>query len=654
MTLALLIPLLPLAAFLIVGLIGLFGGPWRNRGHYIAVPAAFASLLCSLIVCWQVTQGLRLNEDLYVWISSGTFRVAIGLQIDPLTAVMLVLVTLVSSLVHLYSIGYMHGDRGYDRFFAYLGLFTFSMLMLVLSNNFLQLYIFWEAVGLCSYLLIAHWYERKSACDAATKAFVVNRVGDFGFGLGILLIFTTFGAVDYQTVFGMAPAMTGVTVNLFAPLALVGASGAHWEVGLLTLIGLLLFIGAVGKSAQLPLHTWLPDAMEGPTPISALIHAATMVTAGVFLVARVSPLLNLSPTAMAVVATVGGATALFAATIAVTQTDIKRIVAYSTVSQLGYMMLACGLGAYTAGIFHLLTHGAFKALLFLGCGSVIHALNQEQDLRRMGGLRAHLPVTYVTFLAGVVALAGLPPFAGFFSKDEILWAAYQAPGIGAKLLWLVGLVTAGLTAFYAFRLFYSVFHGPSRVRPEVAGHLHESPSVMTVPLIVLGVLSVAAGWIGLPGSANLIGGFLSGVMGFAGVAAGHGGEEGSVAHNMVIGASVAAAVVGWAAAYLCYVKRPELPAVWAQRLPTLYQASLNKWYVDEIYDRLVVRPTVRLAGAMWRGIDVRVIDGTVNGIGSMLRWLGREAQAIQTGQLQHYALFMVIGLVVLVSMYFFL
>jgi len=647
--LALLIPLLPLAAFLAVGLIGLFGGPLRNRAHYLAVPAAFAALLLSLVVCWQATQGLRLNEDLYVWIASGDFRVALGLQIDPLTAVMLVLVTLVSSLVHLYSVGYMHDDRGYDRFFAYLALFTFSMLMLVLSNNFLQLYFFWEAVGLCSYVLIAHWYERKSACDAATKAFVVNRIGDFGFGLGILLVFRTFGSVDYRTVFEKAPMMAGATVNLLAPLANV--TDAHWDIGALTLIGLLLFAGAVGKSAQLPLHTWLPDAMEGPTPISALIHAATMVTAGVFLVARVSPLLNLSPTAMAVVAAVGGATALFAATIAVTQTDIKRIVAYSTVSQLGYMMLACGVGAYTAGIFHLLTHGAFKALLFLGCGSVIHALNQEQDLRRMGGLRSRLPVTYLTFLAGVVALAGLPPFAGFFSKDEILWAAFEAPGVGAKLLWLVGLVTAGLTAFYAFRLFYTVFHGPSKVKPELLGHLHESPPVMTLPLIVLGVCSVAAGWIGLPGAANLIGGFLSSVAGFGGE---HAGEGDAIAQTFVMGASVAAAVIGWGAAYLCYVKRPELPALLAQRLGPLYQGSLHKWYVDELYDRLFVRPTVQLARALWRGVDVRLIDGAVNGVGTMVGRLGREVQQMQTGQLQHYALVMAIGLVVLVSMMYLL
>jgi NADH-quinone oxidoreductase subunit L len=650
MTLALLIPLLPLASFLAVGLTGLFGGPWRNRGHYLAVPAAFAAFLLSLVVCGQVMGGLRVDQDLYVWIVSGAFRVAIGIQIDPLTAVMLVLVTLVSSLVHLYSIGYMHGDRGYDRFFAYLGLFTFSMLMLVLSNNFLQLYLFWEAVGLCSYLLIAHWYERPSACNAATKAFVVNRVGDFGFGLGILLIFRTFGALDYHTVFGMAPAATGATVNLLSPL--VGASGAHWDIGVLTLISLLLFTGAVGKSAQLPLHTWLPDAMEGPTPISALIHAATMVTAGVFMLARVSPLLGLSPAAMAVVATVGGATALFAATIAVTQTDIKRIVAYSTISQLGYMILACGVGAYGAGIFHLLTHGAFKALLFLGCGSVIHALANEQDLRRMGGLRSRLPVTYLAFLAGVVALAGLPPFAGFFSKDEILWAVFQAPGAGAKLLWFVGLVTAGLTAFYAFRLLYTVFHGSSKVTPEAAAHLHESPPVMTAPLIVLGVLSVAAGWIGLPEGSHGIGGFLSTVEGFAG---GHdvGAGEGTIAHGVVVGLSVAAAVIGWAAAYLCYVRRPELPAAWAARFATLYQLSLNKWYIDELYDRLFVRPTVALARWLWRGVDVRIIDGTVNGVGSTVRRWGQRAQLLQSGQLQHYALLMAFGLAVLVGMYWF-
>jgi len=648
MTLLLLIPLLPLASFLAVGLIGLFGGPWRNRGHYLAVPAAFAALLLSLIVCVQVMLGARLTADLYTWILSGTFHVSIGVQLDPLTAVMLVLVTLVSSLVHLYSIGYMRDDRGYDRFFAYLGLFTFSMVMLVLSNNFLQLYFFWEAVGLCSYLLIAHWYERRSACNAATKAFVVNRVGDFGFGLGILLIFTTFNALDYQTVFGMAPAATGITVNLLRPVS--GVSGAHWDVGVVTLISLLLFAGAVGKSAQLPLHTWLPDAMEGPTPISALIHAATMVTAGVFLVARVSPLLSLSQTAMAVVATVGGATALFAATIALTQTDIKRIVAYSTVSQLGYMMMACGVGAFGAGIFHLLTHGAFKALLFLGCGSVIHALANEQNLRRMGGLRSRMPVTYLTFLAGVVALSGLPPFAGFFSKDEILWAVFQVPTVGAKLLWLVGLVTAGLTAFYAFRLFYTVFHGPSRVAPELAGHLHESPPVMTVPLMVLGLLSVSVGWIGLPEGEGGIGGFLSTVQGFT---TGHRGGEGAVAHVVVVGLSVAAAVIGWAAAYVCYVKRPDLPAAWAARFTTLYELSFNKWYVDEVYDRLFVRPTVALARGLWRGVDVRIIDGVVNGIAATIRRWGQNVQAMQSGQLQHYALLMAFGLAMLVGMYLF-
>ncbi|HUJ80102.1 MAG TPA: NADH-quinone oxidoreductase subunit L [Nitrospiria bacterium] len=648
MTLALLIPLLPLASFLAVGLTGLFGGPWRNRGHHLAVPATFASLLLSVIVCVQVMQGERVTDDLYTWMLSGGFHASIGVQLDPLTAVMLVLVTLVSSLVHLYSIGYMRGDRGYDRFFAYLGLFTFSMVMLVLSNNFLQLYFFWEAVGLCSYLLIAHWYERPSACNAATKAFVVNRVGDFGFGLGVLLIFRTFGALDFQTVFGMAPAVTGLSVNLLHPLT--GVWGAHWDVGVVTLISLLLFAGAIGKSAQLPLHTWLPDAMEGPTPISALIHAATMVTAGVFMVARVSPLLSLSPPAMAVVATIGGATALFAASIALTQTDIKRIVAYSTVSQLGYMMMACGVGAFGAGIFHLLTHGAFKALLFLGCGSVIHALANEQDLRRMGGLRSHLPVTYLTFLTGVVALAGLPPFAGFFSKDEILWAVFQVPSVGAKLLWLVGLVTAGLTAFYAFRLFYTVFHGPSKVTPELAGHLHESPSVMTVPLIVLGVLSVSAGWIGLPEGAHGIGGFLSTVAGFA--PRRHGGED-TVAHVVVVGLSVAAAVIGWGVAYVCYVKRPELPAAWAERWTTLYELSRNKWYVDELYDRLFVRPTVALARALWRGVDVRVIDGVVNGIAGTIRRWGQDMQAVQSGQLQHYALFMACGLAVLVGLYLF-
>src|SRR3989338_6099858 len=482
-----LIPLLPFAAFLVIGL---FGHWIRERAHWIAVPAVGISFLLSVSTFMDIANGEPIRLTLYSWITSGAFDVNIGFYIDRLTAAMLLLVTIVSGLVHVYTIGYMRGDPGYARFFAYIALFTFSMLMLVMADNFLQLYVFWEAVGLCSYLLIAHWYEKKSACDAATKAFVVNRIGDFGFGLGILLAFVTFGSLDYQAVFSAAPEHVGRTINL------LGWAGGDWPVDVITLIALLLFVGAVGKSAQLPLHTWLPDAMEGPTPISALIHAATMVTAGVFLVARLNPLFNLSPVAMDVVAWTGGVTAIFAATIALTQNDIKRIVAYSTVSQLGYMMMACGLGAYAAGIFHLLTHGAFKALLFLGCGSVIPALGGEQDLRRMGGLKSAMPITYWTFLAGAIALAGIPPFAGFFSKDEILWKAFSSGGTGV-LFWALGLVTAFLTAFYSFRLIFVAFWGESRVDPHHAEHVHEPSLTMTVPLVVLAILSIFAGYFGI-------------------------------------------------------------------------------------------------------------------------------------------------------------
>jgi NADH-quinone oxidoreductase subunit L len=511
-----------------------------------------------------------------------------------------------------------------------------------MADNFLQLYVFWEAVGLCSYLLIAHWYERKSACDAATKAFVVNRVGDFGFGLGILLAFVTFGSLDYSAAFQTAPEHVGQTVNL------LGWIGGEWQVGVITLIALLLFVGAIGKSAQLPLHTWLPDAMEGPTPISALIHAATMVTAGVFLVARLNPIFSLSPVAMDVVAWVGGLTAIFAATIAITQFDIKRIVAYSTVSQLGYMMMACGLGAYTAGIFHLLTHGAFKALLFLGCGSVIHALAGEQDLRRMGALRWAMPITYWTFLAGAVALAGLPPFAGFFSKDEILWEAFSAGGVGI-VFWLIGLVTAFLTAFYIFRLVFSVFHGTSRVSKEVRHHLHESPAVVTLPLVVLAVLSLVAGWVGIPSeNLNAIGPFLAPVL--AAHPAGAHAESHTLEYALML-VSVLVAAAGVWLAHLLYVRSPELPGRLAASAAGLYRLSLNKWYVDELYDKIFVRPTVQAALALWRWVDVLVIDGAVNGVARVTQAWGSALRVMQSGQLQHYALFMAIGAVLVVGVY---
>jgi NADH-quinone oxidoreductase subunit L len=635
-----LIPLLPFLAFLVTGLLAKWIG---ERAHWVAVPAVAVSWLLSVIAFFQVaSDGEPMRVTLYEWISSGSLRVNFALYVDQLTAVMLLLVTTVSTLVHVYTIGYMHGDKGYARFFSYIALFTFSMLMLVMADNFLQLYVFWEAVGLCSYLLIAHWYERKSACNAATKAFVVNRVGDFGFGLGLLLAFVTFGSLDYSVAFQAAPEHAAETVNL------LGWIGGDWSVNVITLIALLLFVGAIGKSAQFPLHTWLPDAMEGPTPISALIHAATMVTAGVFLVARLNPIFSLSPMAMDVVAWVGGLTALFAATIALTQFDIKRIVAYSTVSQLGYMIMACGLGAYTAGMFHLLTHGAFKALLFLGCGSVIHALGGEQDLRRMGALRWAMPITYWTFLAGAIALAGLPPFAGFFSKDEILWEAFSAGGVGI-VFWLIGLVTAFLTAFYIFRLVFTVFHGTSHVSKEARHHLHESPAVVTVPLIALAVLSLTAGWVGIPSeSLNAIRPFLAPVLAAHPVEA-HGESHALEYALMVVSVLVAAAGV-WLA-HLFYVKSPELPARLAASAGNLYQLSLNKWYVDEFYDKVFVRPTVQLATTLWRGFDVRVIDGAVNGVARVTQAWGGVLRVMQSGQLQHYALFMAIGVVLVVGVY---
>jgi len=445
-----LIPLLPLAAFLVLGLAGSY---IKDRAHLIAVPAVLLSLALSLSAFFEVVSGAVISVPLYTWLTSGHLDIHIGLYIDRLTAVMLLLVTGVSSLVHVYTIGYMHGESGYARFFGYIALFTFSMLMLVLADNLLQLFVFWEAVGLCSYLLIGHWYERASACSAATKAFIVNRVGDFGFILGLLLVWYSFGSLNYHEIFPAAHKAGELTMNILGPF------GGTWDVSVFTLIGLLLFTGAVGKSAQVPLHVWLPDAMEGPTPISALIHAATMVTAGVFMVARLAPIYDLSPTAMSVIAITGAATMVLGATIALTQTDIKRVVAYSTVSQLGYMMMACGLGAYASGMYHLLTHGAFKALLFLGCGSVIIALHHEQDMRHMGGLKDKLPITYWTFVIGSLALAGFPLTAGFFSKDDILVSAWSSGSLG-QVLTLFGLLTALLTAFYSFRLVFVTFWEP--------------------------------------------------------------------------------------------------------------------------------------------------------------------------------------------------
>ena len=624
-----LIPLLPLLAFVVLSFAG---HVLKERAHLIAVPAVWLSFLLSVLAFSEVAGGRVLEIPLYTWAASGDLTIRLGLYVDQLTAAMLLLVTIVSGLVHVYTIGYMHGEPGYARFFANIALFTFSMLMLVMSDNFLQLFVFWEAVGLCSYLLIGHWYERHSARAAATKAFIVNRVGDFGFLLGILLVFVVFGTLQYQPVFAEAANQAGAVVNL------PGAFGGGWEVSAMTLICLLLFVGAVGKSAQVPLHVWLPDAMEGPTPISALIHAATMVTAGVFMVARLAPLYNLSPAAMTVVAIVGGLTMIVGATIALTQNDIKRVVAYSTLSQLGYMMMACGLGGYVAGIYHLLTHGAFKALLFLGCGSVILAVHHEQDMQRMGGLKDKMPVTYWTFIIGSLALAGFPLTAGFFSKDELLLSAWNAGMLG-QVLAVAGILTAGLTAFYSFRLVFVTFWGESRVDPHHAGHVHEQPSVVTVPLLVLAVLSIATGYLGIPE-------FLQPAFPSSEGA----GHHGAAATGIMLVATLAG-VLGIAAAYILYVKSPDLPERLMNQWHALYRGSFNKWYVDEAYDKAFVNPTFTLADRMWKKVDVAIIDNAVNGVARGFAWWGWMARLIQTGETQNYALSMAMGAVIILTAY---
>jgi len=630
-----LIPALPLLGFL---LNGLFGARWiRDRAHLVGVAAVAGSWALAVQAAVQVLQGHRFYGDVYTWIRSGGLSVSVGFSIDPLTAVMLIVVTTVSLLVHVYSIGYMHGESGYWRFYAYLNLFTFSMLMLIMSNNFLQLFFGWEAVGLCSYLLIGFYYDKASAAIAGKKAFIVNRFGDFGFTLGIFLVYLNFGSLDYQTVFSALAGWENPTVSVLGV-----------EADLATVIALLLFCGAVGKSAQLPLHVWLPDAMEGPTPVSALIHAATMVTAGVFLLARCNAIYNLSPTAMAVVALVGAVTALFAATIALVQNDIKRVIAYSTISQLGYMVMACGVGAYGAGIFHLYTHAFFKALLFLGAGSVIHAVH-DQDIRNMGGLFRHMKITAVTFWIASLSISGFPFLAGFFSKDEILWLAYASEGAVGKVSWALGTLAALLTAFYSFRLIFLTFHGEFRGGAGKAHHLHESPPSMTVPLVLLCVGAVAAGWVGLPplwGFENHFAHFLKPVVGHPEVHASHAAEWG------VMGLSVLIGLAGILAAWLMYGRRSELPA----RLGALaggapYRWLLNKYYVDELYDRIIVRPVLAAARQILVAVtDGAVIEGVVNGVPALIGRFGRWLRQVQNGVLHQYATVMMLGAFALLAL----
>ncbi|MEE8329024.1 MAG: NADH-quinone oxidoreductase subunit L [Thermodesulfovibrionia bacterium] len=635
----LLIPLLPLLAFVINIL---FGRRFiKDNAHWISVPAVIGSFILSAWAFMDVNAGNVINVNVYDWIISGNFTVSIGFLIDQLTAVMLIVVTSISSLVFIYSIGYMHGDKGYYRFFAYLSLFVFSMLVLVMANNFLLLYFGWEAVGLCSYFLIGFWFDKKSAANAGKKAFIVNRFGDFGFGLGIILIFLTFGSLEYVKVFGNAGSIIGHTMNILG-----------YEVSTVTVICLLLFCGAVGKSAQIPLHVWLPDAMEGPTPVSALIHAATMVTAGVYMVARCSPLFDLSATAMATVAVVGGVTALFAASIALVQNDMKRIIAFSTISQLGYMFLALGMGAYSVGIFHLYTHAYFKALLFLGAGSVIHALNNEVNIQKMGGLKKYMPITYWTFIAGSLSISGFLGFAGFFSKDEILWRAYTGGNLG-KFLWFLATTTAFMTAFYSFRLIYLTFHGKFRGVPEQEHHLHESPPVMTIPLIFLAVGAIAAGWVGIPHlfmkHGDKIGEFLAPVLGFA-------KGEGSYAEEwFVMGISVVIGLAGIFFAYIMYIKKTELPYTLGLKFQSLYKLLYNKYWVDELYDKTIVRPVLKSSERVFLGfIDGKIIEGFINGVPGMINAFGQRLRHIQTGIFSFYGLIMAAGALVIIGLVIFM
>ncbi len=635
----LLIPLLPLGAFFFNLLLG--KKVVRRQAHWPSTLAVAGSLVVSVMVLMDVLSGKTLNKDLYVWIVSGNFKVSIGFMFDQLTVVMLIVVTSVSFLVHVYSIGYMQEDPGYYRFYAYLSLFTFSMLMLVTANNFLQLYFGWEAVGLCSYLLIGFWYEKKSASNAGKKAFIVNRFGDFGFGLGVIMVFLTFGTLAYLPVFESAGSIAAQSINILG-----------MQINIITLIALLLFCGAVGKSAQIPLHVWLPDAMEGPTPVSALIHAATMVTAGVFMVARLNPIFSLSPVAMGVVAVVGAITALFAATIALVQNDIKRVIAYSTISQLGYMFIACGVGAYGAGIFHLYTHAFFKALLFLCAGSVMHAMGGEVNMQKMGGLKKYMPITYVTMLLASLSISGIPPFAGFFSKDEILWDAFNGGSVG-RIVWALGTLAALLTAFYSFRLIYLTFHGEFRGTEEQKHHLHESPGTMTVPLIILCIGAVAAGWIGIPPIISSITGaehanwfteFMKPVLGHPAIEASHSIEA------VVMTFSVAIAAVGIAVAWLFYIKRREIPVRLARRYSLTHKILYNKYYVDEIYNVIVVRPTMLFARYVLVGLtDGIIIEGIVNGVPALINRFGAKVRRIQNGLLQSYGTMMALGLVLILA-----
>ena len=627
-----LIILFPLAGFLLVGL---FGSRLKSEA-LIGTIASSAVVLSFLLAASIFMEMLALPADgrrhivrQFSWIVAGSFSADVSFQVDQLSILMTLIVTGVGSLIHIYSIGYMRGDRGFWRFFAYLNLFMVAMLILVLADNFLVMFVGWEGVGLCSYLLIGFWYEKDfekgTTGDAAKKAFIVNRIGDFGFLLAMFLIVATFGSLNFESVFSAASVFTRGDTTL-------------------TWITLLLFLGATGKSAQIPLFVWLPDAMAGPTPVSALIHAATMVTAGVYLVARSSVLFALSPVTMEVVAIVGAMTALFAATIGLVQNDIKKVLAYSTISQLGYMFLGLGVGAFASGLFHVMTHAFFKALLFLGSGAVIHAMHDEQDIQKMGGLKQYLPTTYRTFLIGAIAISGIPPLAGFFSKDEILWKAFSD---GSPILWIVGALGAGLTAFYMFRLVVLTFEGTPRF-DEYHVHPHEAPKTMTIPLMILAALSVIGGFVGIPeslGGGNRFEHFLEPVFERANAKMLLPFHDVSSMEYVLMIASVAIAGAGIYFARMIYLRKKEIAERAAVRFPRLYRLLLNKYFVDEFYDTTVINPTVKGSQKLlWKGMDVSVIDGLINFGAKATEYASQFFRRLQTGVVQTYAITFVAGI----------
>ena len=622
-----LVPLLPLIGFLVIGLFG----KKLSKGWVSAIGcgSVFASFAISLAIFIELIGRVEKSYtiDLFSWISAGKLSIPFSFLVDPLSSLFLLIITGIGFLIHLYSTGYMSKDEGFSTFFAYLNLFIFFMLILVLGSNYLIMFVGWEGVGLCSYLLIGFWFKNTAYNDAAKKAFIMNRIGDLGFLLGIILIYVTFGSVGYYEV---------------GQFLISGSYVSGTPV--ITAITLLLFVGAIGKSAQLPLYTWLPDAMAGPTPVSALIHAATMVTAGIYMIARSNLLFTMAPITMDVVAIVGVCTALFAATIGLAQNDIKKILAYSTVSQLGFMFLALGVGAYTGAVFHVMTHAFFKALLFLGAGSVIHAMSGAQDIRKMGGLKKYLPITQLTFLLGTLAIVGFPGFSGFFSKDEILAAAYESN----KLLWFLGILAAAMTTFYMFRLFFLTFTGNFRGSNHQKEHLHESPKSMTIPLIILAALSVFGGFIGIPevlGGHNFLEEFLKPVFEGSSLRITH-----QLSHNTEYGLMAATTLVMAASlfyAYTIYFKNKTLPAEEGEKLNPWHQLIYKKYLVDELYNTLITKPLNLISGGLHKIMENQLVDGIINGIGTIVNWASTKIRLVQTGNIGFYIFVMVISIVLI-------